>query len=102
MRVTLKQLRKLILKEWADASSAKPMVSSMNDPLSPDVSDREQLGSLADAPIDDEENEISDHLMEPEEDPEDVHGPVPPGRARPELMQDPFHNQTSPFSTPHW
>jgi len=60
--------------------------------LSPATSSREQIGSLADGdPIDcvDNPEGMPNHLFEPEVDPDDCFGPVPPDAEKPYLMQDP-------------
>jgi len=54
--------------------------------LSADITDREQLGSLADG----ESDEIASHLMEPEVDMEDCYGPVPPKADDPGVFSDPY------------
>lgn len=54
--------------------------------LSKDLTDREQLGSLAD----NESEEIASHLMEPEVDIEDCYGPVPPLADDPGVLLDPY------------
>ena len=48
--------------------------------------DREQIGSLADK----QDGELADHLVEPELDPEDLYGPVPPVQGEPNVSADPF------------
>jgi hypothetical protein len=54
--------------------------------LSNDLTDREQLRSLAD----DGSDEIASHLMEPEVDMEDCYGPVPPLADDPGVLLDPY------------
>lgn len=77
------------------------MFDYVNNPLSPDINDREQLGYLADN-LDDElsdDNDISSHLRDTVEDPKDCFGPVPPVQGDPYVQQDPLARDTSPLPT---
>lgn len=105
LRLTIGQLKRLVREavalEWAGAPPTKPMFDYVNNPLSPDTSDREQLGYLADNPSDvDPDDELPDHLKNPVEEPEDCYGPVPPVQGDPYVQQDPFARDTSPLPTP--
>lgn len=107
MRITLRQLRQAIrealVREWAGAPPTKPMFDYVNNPLAPDTSDREQLGYLADHPSDvdpNDEDELPDHLRNPQVNPEDCWGPVPPKQGDPYVQQDPFARDTSPLPSP--
>lgn len=64
--------------------------------------DREQLGFLADKPIDtmDDPEGLPAHLRDPIEDPEDCFGPVPPTNNDPYVQQDPFVRDSSPLPSP--
>lgn len=103
MRIRLGQLRRLIREalalEWAGAPPTRPMFDYIGNPLSPSTNDREQLGYLADPDVDDDEDMMSGHLNEPQEDPEDCWGPVPPVNGDPYVQQDPFARDTSPLPT---
>jgi hypothetical protein len=74
------------------------MFDYIGNPLSPSTDDREALGYLADGGPDDED-ELSLHLNEPVEDPENCYGPVPPTNGDPYVMQDPLTRDTSPLPT---
>jgi len=103
VKIKLGALRRLIrealLSEWAGSPPTKPMFDYVNNPLSPNLADREQLGSLAntdEAPEDD----LPDHLREPELTPEECYGPVPPDAPDPYVQADPFVKSHSPIPTP--
>lgn len=104
VKLTARQLRSLIREvlalEWASAPPTRPMFDYMGNPLSPATNDREQLGYLSDPTVDDDEDMMSGHLNEPQEDPEDCWGPVPPVQGDPYVMQDPLARDTSPLPTP--
>lgn len=77
------------------------MFNYIQNAMSPDHSDREQLGWLADRPADvDPNDQLPTHLREPEEDAEDCYGPVPPVVGDPWIGQDPFVRDSSPLPTP--
>ena len=93
MIITVGQLRRIIraaLKEasGAVATSHRP---SVGNALAPSQSDREQIGRIASLDNDDHD-ELSSHLQEPEEDPEDCWGPVPPGAHNPHATPDFYTN----------
>ena len=94
MIISVGQLRRIIrevLKESsvAAATSARP---SVGNALAPSMTDREQIGRIS-IPIDkDDHEELSSHLEEPEEDPEDCWGPVPPGAPNPHATPDFYTN----------
>ena len=107
MRITLRRLRQVIrealVREWAGAPPTKAMFDYVNNPLSPDTSDREALGYLADHPADvdpNDDDELPSHLRDPMEDPEDCWGPVPPVTPDPYVQQDPFVRDSSPLPSP--
>lgn len=107
MRLSIRQLRRLIseaiVSEWAGAPPTKPMFDYVNNPLSPSSSDREALGPLADHPADvdpEDDLELPTHLRDPQEDPEDCWGPVPPTQGDPYVQQDPFVRDSSPLPSP--
>lgn len=100
MKIMLQELRRYIrcnIREWATAPPTKPMSAGRN-PLSPETSDREALGYLADQDIDtiDDDEYLPTHLREPFETPEDCYGPVPPDAEEPYAQQDPFVRDASP------
>lgn len=72
------------------------------NPMSPETADREQLGYLADRDTDSagDDDELPTHLRDPQEDPEQCWGPVPPVQGDPYVQQDPFTRDTSPLPTP--
>lgn len=105
MRIRLGHLRKIIseaLSERATVPDVKrPMFNMVNNVQSPDTSDREGLGALADEPIDliGDEDELPQHLRDPDADFEDEYGPVPPVVGDPYVSQDPFVRDSGPYPT---
>lgn len=105
MRLTIRELRRwvreAVVAEWAGAPPTKAMFDYVNNSLSPALSDREALGPLADHPVDvDPDEELPDHLRQPQVTPEECWGPVPPEQGDPYVQQDPFTRDTSPLPTP--
>lgn len=78
--ISVAKLKRLIRNEWAAAPPTKPMWSSLIEPHSPSLVDREALGSLAgDGNRIDPDEELPTHLCGDEVDSyEDELGPVPP------------------------
>lgn len=70
--------------------------------MSPEMADREQLGSLANVDTDtvDDADALPSHLREPVESVEDCFGPVPPVQGGPYVGQDPFVRDWSVLPTP--
>ena len=100
-------VREALAVEWAGAPPTKPMFDYINNPMSPSTNDREALGYLADDPADvdpNDDDELPDHLRQPQEDPEDCFGPVPPVNANSDYpyaeVPDPLTRDTSPLPTP--
>lgn len=73
----------------------------MRNSLSPDINSREQIGAITARAIDtaDDPDGLPDHLREPQVDPEDCWGPVPPDSEPPYVGQDPFTRDTGPKPT---
>jgi hypothetical protein len=81
----------------------RAMFNYINNPMSPETNDREELGFLADNPADvdpADKDELPDHLKEPAVDFEDCYGPVPPTAEEPYAQQDPFVRDASPLPSP--
>lgn len=88
MKIRLGRLREVI----CEVSANFPGGPTRNV-LSPATNTREQIGSLAgNVPLDtvDDYEGMPDHLFDPEVDPEDCLGPVPPDAEEPYVGQDPF------------
>ena len=103
MKVTLRELKRVIrsfvLLEL-DSRMTRPMFAP-NDPVSPELADRESLGYLADGDIDvDDAGDVPAHLKDPVEDPEECWGPVPPTQGDPYVQQDPFTRGWGVLPTP--
>jgi hypothetical protein len=99
MKITLGQLRAIIrevLRESGGGVSRPPQPYTRNA-LSPDINNREAIGRLQTGTPDEE---LTSHLVEPEVDPEDCWGPVPPTAEDPHVWQDPFVKWHSPLPTP--
>jgi hypothetical protein len=92
VKITIRELRRII-RESLGAKTTKTMFSYLGNPLSPDISDREQLGSLAVDDIDtinNDDNDLPLHLREPEISQKDTMGPVPPTDNDPYVRLDPY------------
>lgn len=102
MRMRLGRLRSLVLDALseADTSGTYPYV---HDPVAPATNNREQIGSLADDPNKDPEDKLPPHLREPNEDLEDVRGPIPANDEPVHALSDPYaadyHSIPRPNST---
>ena len=99
MKITLGELRKIIreiLRESGGGWASPPQPYTRNA-LSPDINNREQLGRLQTGTP---EIELSPHLRDPVEEPEDCWGPVPPVAEDPYVTQDPWVKYSSPLPTP--
>ena len=89
MRITVRQLRGIIREVLAEAGGAAPTPPRPNirNAMAPSMADREQLGKISIDNLDDPD-QVAPHLQEPEEDPEDCWGPVPPVAPNPYAMPD--------------
>lgn len=93
MRIKVGDLRAIVRAAVLESGGGVPMKRQpmQRNPMSPDVSHREQIGSLGDIDIDTElDDELPPHLRNPYEEPEDIFGPVPPDAEDPYAQQDPF------------
>jgi hypothetical protein len=100
MKITLGQLRSIIRHALLEAGGASPIPSQpyTRNAMSPDINHREQLGKLEFGEV---EDELPEHLREPELTPEECWGPVPPNDENdPGVYQDPFVRSYSPLPTP--
>lgn len=79
MKLTVGQLRGIIREAMTEADSVSPAPPRQNvrNTMSSSMADREQLGRITVRDKDDPDA-LAPHLQEPEEDPEDCWGPVPP------------------------
>lgn len=79
-----------------EAVGARPTPAGkfVRDAVSPERADREQLKNLGRT---ENEDELASHLVDPEVDPEDCWGPVPPLVGDPYVGQDPFVRDSSPL-----
>lgn len=104
VRIRVGQLRQIIRKSLGEVAggATRPVFNDyIRNALSPDRSDREQLGWLATSETDiDDETGLPDHLLEPAVSREDCYGPVPPNAEDPRITQDPFVRDSSPNPTP--
>ena len=102
MRITIGNLRKIIRSELmseiggARSNAPRPVI---NNPMSPSMADREQLGRNSARDIDDP-SEISPHLREPVYDEEDCWGPVPPTAEDPYALPDYYSKDYGVLPTP--
>ena len=91
MKVTVGEIRAIIRQVLREAGGgttipSRPMV---NNPMSPSMADREQLGRISIKDKDDPD-EVSDHLKDPTYDREECWGPVPPTGKNPYAVPDPY------------
>lgn len=99
MKITIRELRRII-REGLGGKTTKTMFSYLGNPLSPDINDREQLGSLAIDDIDtiEDDDGLPLHLREPVINAEESWGPVPPTDDNPYFASsDPLTRDTSPL-----
>jgi hypothetical protein len=90
VKLTIRQLRRLIREAISNGWASPPQPLGAAKGM---TNSREQIGSLAAKDVDtDDETGLSSHLVEPEVDPEDCFGPVPPRKEG-----DPFYAQQDPF-----
>jgi hypothetical protein len=70
----------------------------MRNSLSPDVNSREQIGAITAKAMDtvDDPDGLPDHLSEPQVDPSDCYGPVPPDSEPVGVYSDPYVRDSSP------
>lgn len=101
MRIRLGTLRELIRETLLLCAPAFPGQPVGKNVLSPDINSREQIGNITAKAIDtvDDPDGMPDHLREPQEDPSDCYGPVPPDSEPPYVGQDPFTRDVSPLPT---
>ncbi len=76
--------------------SRLPRTPYIRNAMSPEMSDREQLGKISKG---EDPDELSPHLREPVYDYEDCYGPVPPSGKNPYAIPDPYTKDTSPLPT---
>jgi hypothetical protein len=101
VRITVRNLKKIIRETLGGIPSRPIFGDYIRNAMSPEVTDREQLGWLADEPTDiDDETGLASHLVEPGLTPEECWGPVPPLQGDPWIHQDLFTRDTSPIPTP--
>jgi hypothetical protein len=95
MWIRLGDLRRVI-REAAGASAFPGQ--PIRNALSPDINDREQIGSLTNKAMDtvDDPDGLPEHLREPTVDREDCFGPVPPTAEVPYVQVDPYEVDTAP------
>jgi len=99
MKIRISELRRIIREVILEAGGGTtlPRMPMIRNAMQPELSDREQLGKIA-QPKD--PDELSPHLREPVEDMEDCYGPVPPQDKNPYALPDPYNKDTSPLPTP--
>jgi hypothetical protein len=91
MKMTIGDLRKTIREVLSEVGGAKstPSRPTVNNPMSPSMADREQIGRVSVKDSEDPE-EITDHLRDPLYDEEECWGPVPPTSQNPYALPDYF------------
>ena len=99
MKITIGRLRGIIRQAILESGGgySKPPQPFTGTSLSSDINNREALGRLE---FGEPEEQIADHLMEPDLTPEDCWGPVPPQKKDPGVYQDPFSRDFSPLPKP--
>lgn len=101
MRIRIIELRRIIREALLESGGGTTMPPRpvVNNPMSPSMADREQLGRISIKDSEDPE-EVSPHLREPLYDEEDCHGPVPPTRQNPYALPDPYTQDYNVIPTP--
>lgn len=96
MKVRLGTLRAYIRE--AAGGNSYPGQPVTRNALSPDINSREQLGNISAKALDtvDDPDGLPDHLREPQVDPKDCYGPVPPDAEPPGVHMDPYVRDASP------
>jgi hypothetical protein len=99
MKIKIGHLRNLIREIIMEigGGSHLPRTPYIRNALSPEMSDREQLGKISKG---EDPDELSPHLREPVYDYEDCYGPVAPSGKNPYAIPDPYTKDTSPLPTP--
>lgn len=92
MKLQVKKIRQVIRRVLRENY---PFI---RDAVSPAKSDREAIGSLADDNSDND-IEVTNHLQDPNEEPEDVRGPLPPVDDVVYATSDPYTNMWSVLPT---
>ena len=92
---------RLILREVGSGGGRWPG-QPMRNALSPDINSREQIGAMSAKALDtvDDPDGLPNHLLEPDVDPSDCFGPVPPTAEPVSVGQDPFVRDSSPLPSP--
>lgn len=101
MRITIKELRRIIRDVVLEAGGGTTMPPRpvVNNPMSPSMADREQIGRISVKDVD-APDELAPHLQDPLYDEEDCWGPVPPKGANPYAMPDPYTQDFNVIPTP--
>jgi len=101
MRITVRQLRGIIREVLIEAGGGTtiPPRTMVNNPMSPSMPEREQIGRNSIKDMDDPD-ELAPHLLEPVEEPEDCWGPVPPVAPNPYAMPDFYTKDFNVIPTP--
>ena len=100
MRIRLGTLRELIKEVLLSENYGTGEIAGKNV-LAPDLNAREQIGAISAKAIDtvDDPDGLPEHLREPQEDPQDCYGPVPPDAEPVGVYSDPYTRDTSPTPT---
>jgi len=100
MKITLGKLRQIIRNTLIEAGGGTtlPKLPMIRNAMGPEFSDREQLGRIS--PKDNDEDEISPHLREPQYTEEECWGPVPPDQENPYMIPDPYNKDYHVIPTP--
>jgi hypothetical protein len=100
VKVRLGTIRRILLRELGGSSTASGRWPGqpMRNAMSPDINSREQIGAISAKAMDtvDDPDGMPDHLTEPQVDPKDCLGPVPPDAEPPYVGQDPFVRDAAP------
>ena len=91
MILTIKELKILI----NEILLGQPYIRNVN---SPSIVNREKIKKIKFASL---EDEIADHLLEPNVNLKDIYGPVPPNAEKLSVHTDPYVRYSSPLPTPN-
>ena len=101
MRIRLGELRKIIRATLQEAGGGTtiPPRPVINNPMSPSMADREQIGRISIENMDDPD-QVAPHLQDPTYDEDECWGPVPPKAQNPYAMPDPYAKDYHVIPTP--
>jgi hypothetical protein len=101
MKIKLGALRRLVREALLEAGGGTtlPPQPVTRNPMSPSLTDREQITKMSISNLEDEDA-LAPHLQDPQYEEEDCWGPVPPTAENPYALPDFYTNDFSVLPTP--